>query len=230
MVRVSSAVAGLLRREATMRLYLSSFRLGNRPDELLRLLGDGRRTALIGNAWDYVSADERRTQMTAETSRLQGLGLVVTEIDLRDYFGKSGQLKTRFEDFDLIWVRGGNPFILRRAFRMSGADAIVTNLLQDDEVVYGGYSAGITIAAPSIAGAATASDSSIVPEGYDSEIVWSGLNIVPYSLVAHYRSDHPGSPTAEQMVAYLIDQHIPFIALRDGEAVVRDENGERIVG
>lgn len=201
-----------------MRLYLSSFRLGNRPDELLTLLGERRRTALIGNAWDYVDAERRSALMADEITRLQTIGLAVTEIDLRIYFGKPQVLEERLQAFDLVWVRGGDTFTLRRAFRKSGADTIVTELLRRDAIVYGGYNAGIAVVTPSLAGAAIYSGANAVP---DSEVIWNGLNIVPYSLVSHYRSDHPGSPHAEQMVAYLIDRHIPFIALRDGEASSR---------
>ncbi len=168
--------------------------------------------------------------MADESERLQSIGLVVTEIDLRSYFGKSRELEERLQAFDFIWVRGGNTFIVRRAFHASGADSIVTELLRRDATVYGGYSAGIIIATPTLAGTATGSDPNMVPDGYDSNVIWEGLNIVPYSLVPHYRSDHPGSPHAEQMTAYLVDQHIPFIALRDGEAIVRDGDGERVVG
>ena len=205
-----------------MRLYLSSFRNGNRPEELLKLLGDGRRTAVIHNAADAISPDERQSKVFDEADRLKSIGLEPTEIDLREYFGKPDELRAKLAEYDLLWVRGGNCFVLRRAFKMSGADKIVTDLLRDDSVVFGGYSAGIDMLTPSLRGADLVDDVNAVPEGYDSEIIWEGLNLVPFAIAPHYKSDHPESADIDKSVEYLIDNHIMFIALRDGEAIVVD--------
>src|ERR1700743_678436 len=131
-----------------MRLYLSSFRNGNKPEELLGLLGSDRRTALIFNAQDWKTAEERATDLAAESERLQSIGLLPEEVDLRDYFGKSDELKQRLSNYGLVWVRGGNVFVLRRAFRQSGADIVIPDLLKNDAIVYGGYSAGVDIMQP----------------------------------------------------------------------------------
>jgi len=211
-----------------MRLYLSSFRNGNKPDELLRLLGDRRRTAVIHNAADFVSADERQHKALDETDRLKSIGLEATEIDLREYFGKSEDLRAKLAMFDLLWVRGGNCFVLRRAFKMSGADQIITDLLAKDRIVFGGYSAGIDMLTPSLHGAELVDDVNAIPDGYGSEVVWDGLNLVPYAIAPHYKSDHPESADIDKSVEYLIDNHIPFIALRDGEAIVVDGNTQFI--
>jgi dipeptidase E len=96
-----------------MRLYLSFFRNGNKPEELLKLLGDGRRTALIFNAQDLKTAEDRATDLAAECGRLQSIGLEPEEVDLRNYFGKPDELNQRLSAYDLIWVRGGNVFVLR---------------------------------------------------------------------------------------------------------------------
>ena len=44
-----------------MRLYLSSYRIGDRAGSLLALLGDGKRAAIIENALDNVSATRARS-------------------------------------------------------------------------------------------------------------------------------------------------------------------------
>lgn len=43
-----------------MRLYLSSFRMGNRPDQLVALAGGGGKVAVIANAKDAESVELRR--------------------------------------------------------------------------------------------------------------------------------------------------------------------------
>ena len=209
-----------------MRLYLSSFRIGNRPDALLQLLAGRTRTALILNAADYQDAADRAASLQREREQLLGVGLTPVEIDLRDYFGRADALRQALTDFDLLYVRGGNVFILRRAFRQSGADVIVPELLARDAVVYGGYSAGVCLLGPTLDGLALVDDPELVPAGYTPAAPSDGLGILPFAVAPHYRSEHPETAAIERLVAYYLAHHIPFVALRDGEALVRD--GERL--
>ena len=213
-----------------MRLYLSSFRMGNRPDELINLLGDGRRTAVIMNAADASLPERRAVGLADELARLREVGLDPVEFDLREYFGRSDAARDALKGFDLVWVRGGNTFVLRRAFKYSGMDEILKELLLNDALAYGGYSAGIDLLTPSLHGSEEVDDPNAIPEGYQSEIIWDGLNLLPYSVAPHYRSDHPESAAVEQMVQHLIDNHLLFKALRDGQAIVVNGDREWIAG
>ncbi len=213
-----------------MRLYLSSFRNGNKPDELLRLLGGGRRTAVINNAQDLLSADDRAEKLADEIDRLKSIGLDPAELDLRMYFDKPDGLKEALSGFGLIWVRGGNCFVLRRAFKRSGADKLIKELLVEDKVAYGGYSAGIDMLTPSLHGAELVDDPDVVPAGYEKDIVWQCLGLVPYAIAPHYKSDHPESAAIDKSIVYLTDNHMPFIALRDGEAIVVNGSVQTVVG
>lgn len=213
-----------------MRLYLSSFRCGNKPEALLRLLGNGRRTALIFNAQDWKSDEERSNDLTQETERLKNIGSDPQEVDLREYFARKDELKETLLRFDLIWTRGGNAFILRRAFKQSGADIVIPALLSEDALVYGGYSAGVDIMQPHLRGVEVVDDPNLVPEGYDKEIIWDCLGLIPYCVAPHYKSDHPESADIDKTVTYYIDNHIPFIALRDGQAIVIEDQSQKVVG
>lgn len=213
-----------------MRLYLSSFRNGDKPEELLKLIGDDHRTAMICNADDLKSESDRAASCTAEAERLKSIGLEPSEIDLRHYFGKPNELKEMLSGYSLIWVRGGNVFVLRRAFKQSGADTIVKELLANDKVAYGGYSAGVDILQPHLHGIELVDPPDVVPEGYDAAIIWDCLGLLPYCVAPHYKSDHPESAAVDKLVAYYIEHHIPFLALRDGQAIVVDEKGQRITG
>ncbi len=213
-----------------MRLYLSSFRNGNQPSELLRLLSGKKRTALIANAIDADDEMTRSQKVQEETVRLESLGLEVTEVDLRQYFGQSEELESELVKYDLLWVRGGNTFVLRRAFGQSGADKIIRQMLAEDTVVYGGYSAGIDMLVPNLCGVELVDDPYIVPSGYDESIIWDSLGSLSYCVAPHYKSDHPESTAVDTLVMYMIDNHMPFIALRDGEAIVVDGDGQKIVG
>lgn len=174
-----------------MRLYLSSFGLGDHWAELLALLRGGRQAAVVLNAKDGSSEASRARSLAQEMEALAGLGLAPRELDLRDSFGAPDRLRDALSEVDLVWVRGGNAFVLRRVLRQSGADQILPELLKEDRLVYGGFSAGVCVLAPSMRGLETVDDPTTVPEGYDPEPVWDGLGLLPYAVAPHYRSDHP---------------------------------------
>lgn len=205
-----------------MRLYLSSFRLGDHPERLVQLAGAGRQALAIANACDGFPAEERPGRVERELAALRGLGFAAEELDLRDYFGGRGRevLAERLSRAGLVWVRGGNAFVLLRAMRQSGFDGMITELLRKDALVYGGYSGGIAVLAPSLRGIELVNDANTVPEGYGPEVPWEGLGLVPYAIAPHYRSPHPSSPGIDAVVDYFTRNGVPFKALRDGEVIL----------
>jgi dipeptidase E len=213
-----------------MRLYLSSFRIGNRPDALVRLLAGRTRTALILNALDPLDPAERAAALRRETDALAAIGLAPVELDLRSYFGAPGRLRVALAGIDLLYAVGGNAFVLRRAYRQSGADALVTQLLAADALVYAGYSAGICQLVPSLRGIELVDDAAVAPAGYEGGTIWEGLGVLPFAIAPHYRSEHPESAAVERLVAHYIAAHVPFIALRDGEVVVVAGEEREVVG
>lgn len=61
--------------------------------------------------------------------------------------------------------------------------------------------------------------------GYPADFVTTGLDVVPFGISPHY-GPQPGAAGATRLTDYYIDHHIPFIALRDGEAIAID--GDRM--
>jgi dipeptidase E len=136
-----------------VRLYLSSFRMGDHPEHLVALIsGDGRRNVVIANAMDDAPPDARRASLEVELAALAGLGLAATELDLRDYFGQQQRLRQDLAGVALAWLRGGNTFMLRYALCRSGADTVFRDLLAADALVYAGYSAGACVLSPGLRG------------------------------------------------------------------------------
>jgi dipeptidase E len=212
-----------------MRLYLSSFRIGNAPEELIKLCS-GNRAAVISNATDFKTPDDRAESVDLEISNLKKLGFEPKEVDLRKYFGKSQELAETIKDFDLIWVRGGNVFVLNQAFQKSGFGSILKQLLQEDKVAYGAYSAGIDVLSPSLHGIELVDPTDVVPEGYEAEIAWDGLGLLHYAVAPHYKSNHPESADVDKLVDYYIQNNINHKTLRDGEVILINGTDERIVG
>lgn len=204
-----------------MQLYLSSYHLGSRAAEFAALVGGKKRIGVIRNALDF-STDTKRllAGREREFNDLISLGLTPEDIDLRDYFGNPGVLTEDLKQLDGLWVTGGNCFILRRAFRQSGLEDAINRLMDHDRFVYAGYSAGICVLCPTLKGIHLADKPDLVPANYSNEVIWEGLNILPYCIAPHYKSDHAESEMIDDSVAYFIENKIPFVVLRDGEDII----------
>lgn len=215
-----------------MRLYLSSYRIGDHGRRLRELVQAQLRACVIMNGMDGSGASQRGELFERTAGDLSELGFDVTELDLRDYFGSSAEVGRGLEEFDLIWANGGNAFTLNMAMRQSGFAAELKSLLLADELVYGGYSAGAVVAGNTLRGIElvdSADPAEAVPPGYRSEISWEGLRLVDYAVVPHYRSDHWESEKIERVVGFYMEEEIPHRALRDGEVIlVDDRNHEHL--
>ncbi len=204
-----------------MRLYLSSFLIGDHPEKFVELIGPGKRVALILNALDIRPAS-RDKFLASQTETLTGLGLEVEELDLRKYFDRSKELGALLQGKDAVWINGGNTFLLRRAMKQSGFDRIIKDLLEKDEIVYGGFSAAVVILSPSLEGLEIVDDPIEVSEGYEPEALWDGLGLIDFSVAVHYDSDHPESALMDQEIEYYKKHNIPYKTLRDGEVLIKN--------
>ena len=216
-----------------MRLYLSSYRTQDTPGELLALAGGPCRAVVISNAVDMVPAAERQAyarKIHDPVVELRGAGLDAVDLDLRDYFGAPAALARDLEKVGLVWAVGGNAFLLRRALRQSGMDAILARRLAEDSLVYGGWSAGACVAGSTLRGLHLMDAPELVAAGYDREVIWEGMGLVDHAIVPHFASDHPEAQAADRAVAYLAEGAIPHRTLRDGEAILRRGDQIEVVG
>jgi len=210
-----------------MRLYLSSFRIGDHPELLVTLAGEGARLAVIANAMDDAPEDVRREGVDQELLALIDLGFRTAEVDLRDYFGSGSALGEALAGYDGLWVRGGNVFVLRDALKRSGADAFITDALAQDAFVYAGYSAGPCVLAPTLRGLETVDDATAVTRLYGSDPVWEGLGVLEYAVVPHCQSpDHPESTACDAVAEAYRIAGVPHRTLRDGQVLL--VNGQSV--
>jgi dipeptidase E len=212
---------------APVRLYLSSFRIGACPDRLVALAG-GRRAAAVANAMDPAPAEVRQQAVELEMAALSALGFTVEEVDLRDPGAADG-----LANVDVLWVRGGNTFALRAVLARSGADDRVRTLLEQDRLVYAGYSAGVCVLAPSLRGLEAVDPPEAVAETYGDEaaVVWEGLGILGHAVVPHVDSpDHHESEACTRVAERYSAEGVPHIALRDGQVLVVEGGATSICG
>jgi len=212
-----------------MRLYLSSFKIGKYPERLVNLIGERKNVAIVLNALDY-KEESRKKFLLSETEMFSKLGFKVTELDLRKYFcKKKEELENILRFQGLVWVTGGNTFLLRRAMKQSGFDEVITKILKEDTIVYGGFSAGCVVLHKNLRGLEITDDPFILAEGYDSEIEWSGLGLLEFAIVVHYNSDHSESRESDKEIEFYKKNNILFEPLRDGEVIVVDGVKEEIL-
>lgn len=212
-----------------MKLYLSSYGIGNYPEELIKLTGVGAKIAIIGNAGDHFGDKKtRKESIQRQTTSLSSIGLIPQEIDLRKYFGRENELEKKLKKFGAVWIKGGNTFVLRKAMKLSGFDKIIKKMLKKDEIVYTGYSAGWCVLAPSLHGLEIVDNPNDNANGYPKKVIWSGLNIIDYRACPHYKSDHPESAGVDKEIRFYKENKLPYKVLRDGEVIVVNGNKEKV--
>lgn len=211
-------------------MYLSSYLWGNQPEKLFELIDDDKKhVALLTNSADQFPEKGIIERFQQDQEFLSSKGFTSERLDLRDYFNEEAKLQNRLSEFGLVWVRGANVFVLRRAMRQSGFDTIIKKFLLDDVIVYGGFSAGACVMGSTLRGLELVDDAYITPANYDDATIWDGLNVLPYAIAPHYKSDHPESLMIDVTIQYFIDKHIPYKALRDGEAILINGNSESVI-
>lgn len=127
-------------------------------------------------------------------------------------------------EFGAVWARGGNAFVLRRAFKESGMDKWLIGKKEDNEFVYAGYSAGVCVLSPSLKGLETVDDPVMVAEGYLRETIWEGLALIDFAFAPHFESPgHPETELVNSLVEFYKKEEIKYKALHDGEVIVIEE-------
>ncbi|RJO72299.1 peptidase [Nocardia panacis] len=204
-----------------MRLFLSSYRFGAHYDRLAELAGPPGRVAVIPNACDaWPSA--WRAAVASDVVPLRRLGYTPEVVDLRDYLGRAADLEHTLSGYPLLWVRGGNTFVLRAQFARSGADRALTRLLAADALVYAGYSAGACVMTPDLHGLESADDPAEARTACGIEPRWDGLGLVDRPIVPHIASPTDPDGAGDRLAAKYRAEGRAHWALTDDDAVVVD--------
>lgn len=211
-----------------MKLYLSSYKFGNYKEELVKLALDNKKVGVIMNAVDWSNDKERVVKsLNEQIDVLKSLGFTAEQIDLRKYFDKKIELKNDLAKFGMVWVYGGNSFVLKRAFEQSGFDEIIKDMILKNSIVYAGFSAGVVVLSKSMKGLDIVDDPLVVPEGYKESFSWDGLGLLDYHVAVHYKSNHPESEGVDKEIEYCKKNNIIYKTLSDGEVIVIDGNEEK---
>jgi dipeptidase E len=217
-----------------MKLYLSSYMLGDHTDQLHALAAHDRpRMAIITNALDSISIE---SQIAYTKNKLDIIdhfyshGFDPERLDLRYFFGRSEALRDLLARRHIIWAVGGNAFLLRKAMQASGFDGIIRDLLEDG-IVYAGWSAGACVAGDDMRAVGLMDAPEATAPGYEAGApCWEGLGLLPYTIIPHFESDHPESELANNAVRWAAENAVDYRALRDGEVLICDGDETRLFG
>jgi dipeptidase E len=210
-----------------VRLYLSSYQLGDHPELFTALVTGRRRGWVIMNALDGLDEERRQADVTVQLANLRSIGLDAEDFDLRQH--EAATIDERFGTPDFVWVRGGNVFTLRAAMAKSGLDSIIVERLREDAMVYAGFSAGPCVLAPSLAGLELCDPTDVSLATYGT-VRTDGLGVLDRPIVPHLHS--PAHPETELLgaVASNYDRDgQPYWALRDGQALLVNGGAPRVV-
>jgi len=205
-----------------MKMYLSSYELGNETNKFRQMITQNNKLSYIFNALDFtgVDIDRKAKRVERNMNELNKLGFDCVDIDLKEYFGKQDELRELINTLGTIWVSGGNVFVLRQAFKLSGFDDILLELNKKDDFLYGGYSAGVCVMSPTLDGYQLVDDPTETPfEGFD-EVLWGGLGIIDYTFLPHFESDHPDSENIGKELEYCKEKGLSYKTVRDGDVLI----------
>lgn len=206
-----------------MKYYLSSFKLGNETTNLKYLVSKtNMKFGYIPNALDFTSVDSTRRARHIEDDMkdIEQHGVEIEVLDLKQYFGKTEELKAKLSTLGGIYVSGGNTFVLRQAIYLSGLEKIFSDLQKRDDFIYVAYSAGVCVLTPSLKPYAITDDATDFPYTELQSQIWEGLGILNFAFEPHFDSDHPESKSTDIEIRHCIDNKILFKAYRDGEVLI----------
>lgn len=206
-----------------MRLFLTSsfFVDASQIDRFLTLLKKDPRDAKLvyvptaGNGEGEVSLFYRQKTL----ADFSALGFSPVCYDLAEK--QPEDVRRDLVEVDGIWVGGGNTFYLLQEARRSGLLAVVTELVRDHGVLYGGTSAGSILATASIEIAGIGEDGDVNAVGITD---LSALGVIDGSIQVHYEPSLHDAVLAEARFPG------PLYLVPDGGAIVVDGERRELLG
>ena len=209
-----------------VRLYLSSYQLGDHPELLRAMVGGNGWGWTVMNALDGADADHRFKDTAKQARNLASIGLQSEDFDLREF--NPNDIEAAFGAPGFVWVRGGNVFTLRMAMARSGFDRLIVDRLEADALVYAGFSAGACVLAPSLSGLELCDSMEDCRDTY-GDVRFDGLALLDRPVVPHLHSPHhPETQLLSDVAARYDADGERYWGLRDGEALVVTGGNPRI--
>ncbi|PIR54489.1 hypothetical protein COU75_00520 [Candidatus Peregrinibacteria bacterium CG10_big_fil_rev_8_21_14_0_10_42_8] len=206
-----------------MKLFLSSQSISNEQlPHFKKLVGkelSSIKFALIENAADLYK-EEKKCFVHDTRALLTNLGMQLERIDLNKHSSKNETLVERLQEFDVIWIGGGDTYYLCYLLKETGLDQNLQKLLQSG-IVYGGGSAGAIVVGPTIKGF----EENNAPE---YQMIDNGLSLCDFVIIPHW-DDESFKDRVHSIKKYYDTTDIKTITLNDDEAIIVENSAYQII-
>lgn len=203
-----------------MKLFLTSAGLApETTEEFLKLLCKKPEETELCFITTASHPEENKGYVEKDRKRLIELGFQVAELDLKQE--NEDSLGEKLNNFDVVFVEGGNTFYLLKYVRESGFDKVLKPFL-DRGGIYIGVSAGTYIAGPDISPTQWkhAEDKNIV--GLKD---LRGLGLINFAVFSHYKPEHESIiKENKHKIPY------PVVALTDSQAILVENGNTKFIG
>jgi peptidase E len=125
------------------------------------------------------------------------------------------------ENFDILYVLGGETFVMLKRMRLTGFAKFVKGLEKNKKIIFFGSSASSIIAGPNIAIAAWGSDGETNKAGLKN---FTGLGLTKTAIYPHYESKFK-----QEVEDFKKKVKYPVLALSDGQALFVDGRQQKII-
>jgi len=202
-----------------MKLFLTSAGLVPETKEyFLKLLSKHPKDTKLCYVPTAADLSKDKWYVKKNKDRLDELGFKVTEVDIKNE--NENSLSKKMDSFDIVFVEGGNTFYLLKHVRDSGFDSAIRRFL-DRGGIYVGSSAGSMIAGLNI-------ESAEWKHLYRNIVNLKDLTAM--KLVPFVISVHVDDKNIDLIRSCASKVDYPVIALTDKQALMVDNDKQRIVG
>jgi len=198
-----------IRTLTCMNLLLLSLGIGAVPTFLAETAPERARIGYLGAAaGDAPWAQEER-------ARIDALGHTVVDVDLAE----------GLPEIDVLYVAGGNTFVLLDALRRTGQDRVIAERVRAG-LPYIGLSAGSIVAGPSVEAASLMDDRTEAPGLTDL----TGLALIPDVVLPHADGKLP--PYPPELIARTVSEYGAshrLLPLADDQALRVTDDGWSVI-
>lgn len=212
-----------------MKLVLASqgFMTDEIADSVAKLVGkplEDINVAVINEAYVAIPCNRSKRWMINELSKIANyIGGIIDFVNLRAY--DKAEIKKRLQNADLMYIVGGNNFILPDLFKETEFDDVLKEFANEKVVM--GTSAGSIVLGRQIES-----------DGYwkarygitNEEIKNKALGLVDFNIVPHYKREDHKQWDSEFLEKALADNSFEVYAIMDEQAVIYDEGNISFVG
>jgi len=188
-------------------------RLVGKPPKDITFAAIEHATDVDPDAGDWISDSRNAIALQSEQ---------IEVIDLQQWKDNLTGLRAKLARKDVLWMCGGNAFYLRWILKVTGADAIIRDLVGKG-TVYAGWSAGAIIAGPTLRSFDSVEDLTVVPEVFFDALNLTNVVVVPHMDVQEFAE---GMRQIDQQLRQAGFRTAP---LTEAQALIVQENKQQII-